>query len=141
MLNLLLILILFANFCESKEFNYIYKGDEPKIVSDLPQTNYNNGLEKYGIALCAFPEESLKTSPALVIYCIVIALLWLLLMITLCFGYIRMIIEKIHGLARNGFENDRINSPVDERGPEALPRLLPLGSVAQLNNIPLGTNC
>src|SRR5882724_4666878 len=59
-----------------------------------PDEEIKNNFEKLGAVLCSFPEETLKTSPSLIFYCIFIAILWLFLIITLCLGYIRQIIDR-----------------------------------------------
>jgi hypothetical protein len=146
MLKLLLLLIFFIPLIYSQ--NYTTEEDElPEYVtttttktpilalsiSQEPETEIRHALEKHGIALCSFPEETLKTSPTLVIYCIIIAILWLFLILTLCFGYIRQIIDRIRAIARNGLLNNRTDSVVDEEGAIGFQGLFPLQQTTVLN--------
>jgi hypothetical protein len=45
--------------------------------------------------LCTFSEKVLAESPHLVIYCVIIGLIWLIFMLTICFGQVRKLIDKI----------------------------------------------
>jgi hypothetical protein len=107
-----------------------------------PNQEVKDSIERlFGGVLCSFPEETLKTSPTLVIYCIILAILWIFLVITLCFGYIRQIIDRISRLfTRNGFQNNRENTMVNEEGSFNLQGLLSLGSTAHNQPVSICNN-
>ena len=46
--------------------------------------------------LCSFSDKTLETSPHLAIYCIVIALIWLIFLLTLCFTQLRKGVTKVY---------------------------------------------
>jgi hypothetical protein len=105
-------------------------------VGEEPSQEIRQSFEQVGAILCSFPEETLKTSPTLVVYCIILAILWLFLVITLCFGYIRQIIDRIRGL--HGLSNNREHSMVDEERATDIQGVLSIGPAALLNKqIPL----
>jgi hypothetical protein len=143
---LLFILLIFIQQNSATDYKIEYgNGEEPEYVSTPqpqkpaefiegidPQQEIHKIIEKMHGSLCSFPEETLKASPTLALYCIVLALLWLFLVLTLGFGYIRQIIQTI----TNGFRNNRPNTVVDEEQEIGVPGLLSLRPAALNNQIP-----
>jgi hypothetical protein len=144
--NLLFFLLIFIQKNSATDYKIEYgNGEEPEYVSTPipqkpaefiegmnPQQEIHKIIEKMHGSLCSFPEETLKASPTLALYCIVLALLWLFLVLTLGFGYIRQIIQTI----TNGFRNNRANTVVDEEREIGVPGLLSLRPAALNNQIP-----
>jgi hypothetical protein len=105
----------------------------PEFIEGIdPQHEIQKIIEKMHGSLCSFPEETLKASPTLALYCIILALLWFFLVISLCFGYIRQIIQTI----TNGFRNNRSNTVVDEEREIGVSRVLSLRPAALNNQVP-----
>lgn len=111
----------------------------PEALHMDPNQQIKQSIEKFGVALCSFPEESLKTSPTLTLYCTILAILWLFLVITLAFGYIRQIIDRIRSI-RDGFYRNRANSMGDEESSISLPGMFSIGQTAHNQQVPPGND-
>ena len=88
----------------------IYKSQiiNDKDASSLNKSQVSNTVERLSPVLCKFSDVSKNDSPTFAIYCIIIALAWLCLMITLCFGYLRQTLERLRGIIhQHGFRNNR----------------------------------
>jgi hypothetical protein len=118
---------------------YLDNNNNTNMTID-PAKEIKKTLENFGPILCSFPDESLKTSPSLVAYCIIIALLWLFLIITLCVGYIRQIIDRIRSVLGHGQSNDRENNTVNEIEPEVFQGVLPIQQITPFKNYTIGNN-
>jgi hypothetical protein len=70
----------------------IHVTEPDSLLLDL-KTNSTN-MENLPV-LCTMTDKTVAESPQLAIYCIIIALIWLVFIITICFGQIRKLIEKV----------------------------------------------
>jgi hypothetical protein len=85
-----------------------YKVYKKQFASVKNTSQLSNTIEQLGPVLCRFSDVSENESPTFAIYCIIIALAWLCLMITLCFGYLRQTLERLRGIIhQHGFRNNR----------------------------------
>jgi hypothetical protein len=87
------------------------------------RTDDNVKLENLGPILCTFYDEEIKTSPSLLVYCLVIACsgLFFFLQCVLDTYYVRQIIDRIQGIiaptSTNGLVNNREDPLVNTGGP------------------------
>ena len=72
------------------------------IDGSLPNTNLTDFITK-GFKICNFfgVNENEGQSGYFTIYCVILAIAWILLLLLICFDYFRQIITKIHTIIRN----------------------------------------
>ena len=72
------------------------------IDGSLPNSNVTDFISK-GFKICNFfgANENEGQSGYFTIYCVILAIAWLLLLCLICFDYFRQIITKLHAIIRN----------------------------------------
>lgn len=74
-------------------------------VSD-PNPELKKVIESLGGSICNFSNDTVKYTPIIVIYCLIIALIWLCIVITICISSLRQVIDRLRQIT-NGFGRNR----------------------------------
>jgi hypothetical protein len=97
-------------------------------------------IEKVKPVLC-FSEETIKETPSLAILCFVFGLIWLCLILALCFSTLKQILERIQNFGSNGFRNNRSNFMVNKSRSQNFPGLLSFRQDSDTNKISCSNDC
>lgn len=60
--------------------------------------------------LCTMTDKTIGEAPHMVIYCLIIALIWLVFIFTICFGQVRKVIERV--FHNNEYSTNRNNTRI-----------------------------
>ena len=99
-------------------------------------------LDWYEPILCTFAEETIKEKPIIIVYCVLVALSWLCLTVTLLCFYLRDIFATFKRIAptTNGLGRDRENHGGESSGEKVLLRMFSSRRNTAPAEFPLLTN-